>query len=191
MYHKRLTTTLSHYEMNPISTRIVVPQAPWSFSTFAYKFTWSWFGDHYSFLNRVDWVIDLIEEERLKLPSQSTKDIFLVGISQGALLSFGTLLQYQPTKNSTHFGGIVGVIGAVSLKDSEINRSKQALQFQQNTPLLLFNGELDEIFPPDEVTKSYEYFLNKVYVGKYKENLTVHMEPDMAHEFDDNVYVMI
>ena len=81
MYFRLLINTMSTMKMTPISTRFVSPQAPWSYNPFAYKYTWSWFAQAKSFHRRISWLFDLIEEERLKLPSQSTKDIYLIGIS--------------------------------------------------------------------------------------------------------------
>ena len=89
------------------------------------------------------------------------------------MLTLGTFLKYD-IDLKTHFGGVIGVIGMMPLDDNEIIKSQEALNFQRKTPILLFNGEKDWIFKPDIVSKSYEYFINTVYTGKYKENITIH-----------------
>lgn len=85
---------------------------------------------------------DLIETERLNLPNQDSRRIYIGGMSQGALSTIDILLRYNGT---TPLGGVVIESGCMTLEEQYRLTTPEALEVQGNTPMWVYHGSADKV----------------------------------------------
>lgn len=123
----------------------------------------------------------LIETERLMLPNQDSKRIYIGGMSQGALSSIDVLLRYNGT---TPLGGVVIESGTMSLEEQYRLTSPEALEVQGNTPMWAYHGSVDKVINQELSNESYAYLRDVVYKN-YPDNYSYQIEQGMGHWISD------
>ena len=99
---------------------------------------------------------NLINEHLLK-HKLSKKDLFLMGFSQGTMMSLHLALSYKET-----IGGILGYSGKIYNFDVLRNN------INSKPPIILFHGTEDTIIPLEEMYASYEFLKDKLPHVEYK-----------------------
>jgi phospholipase/carboxylesterase len=126
------------------------PNAPFSFNM-AYN-SYQWFNlderSETAILKSMRENIFYLEnfiEDKVKQLDISYKDVFLVGFSQGSMLSL-----YLAPRQEEEIGGVVALSGAL------INGENLKNEIKHKPPILLVHGEIDEVVGIDEFFKAKE-----------------------------------
>jgi len=114
----------------------------------------------------------LIENERLDLPNQDSRRIYIGGMSQGALSSIDILLRYNGT---TPLGGVVIESGTMTLELQYRLTTPEALKVQGETPMFVYHGSADKVISQSLSLESYAYLTNVVYKN-YPQNYSYEVE---------------
>ena len=127
-----------------------------------------------------DSLLDLVEKEKLRFPvsrGQSSKRIFIGGFSLGSMTAVSTFLRQTGPEP---LGGVIGIAGYIPLEETYFKKSKAAIKAQQETPLLLINGDADETVDIIQAAYTYFYFERAVFKTN-KENYTFLRELGKDH----------
>ena len=115
-------------------------------------------------------------EREMNFYSVTFENIFLIGFSQGAMMSLQTMLI-----SNNKIGGVIAYSGGISIEN--INSAKSMLKNEKHqfisTPILLIHGELDNIVPFSSLENSLTLLRN---IGFNPYTLS---RPNLGHSIDD------
>ena len=193
-----------HQQVAPLTSRIILPQAPFQKSTVyfgAWVFQWwdfmaaqgrQWTGgkaltiedqerlfNQTEILQTTDDFFELIEKERLRFPpgKQTNKRIFLGGFSQGAMTSVATFVRQR---GPDPLGGVIALAGLMPLEEKHFIKTKTGIETQRKTPLLLINGDADTAVEMIDAAYTYFYFRTDIF-NENQENYTFLREEGQDH----------
>ncbi len=101
--------------------------------------------------------LDSFINEQLAEHQLAKQDLFLMGFSQGTMMSLHLALSYKET-----IGGILGYSGKIYNFDVLRNN------INSKPPIILFHGTEDTIIPLEEMYASYEFLKDKLPYVEYK-----------------------
>ena len=87
-------------------------------------------------------ILNLVEEEKQKVPNEDSSRIFIGGASQGCLLTNAAFLRYNKT---APLGGIACIIGLQPLKEADLNLTSDQKDVIRKTSFFAYNGVDDPI----------------------------------------------
>ena len=114
------------------------------------KLTHKFFAENYGqqeIKNSAEIIIELIKEEVVRLGS--SRHVFLGGFSQGCSTALATWLLYNE-------GPLGGVVGCSGLYCSNIDLFDIEIKDKKRTPIQLYHGNCDEIYPVKYAAASYK-----------------------------------
>ncbi|MCH7612919.1 MAG: dienelactone hydrolase family protein [Candidatus Marinimicrobia bacterium] len=144
------------------NTKWYIPRAPYT-SDAGKGFTW------FSGNDEIGWKYEKTFELTTALITQvikdgfAPKDIYLIGFSMGAGLSF-----YVALSLDFPLGGIIPIAGFINHPDRLFANATDA---SRKTPILILHGTEDDIVKPELGEKAYELLIEKGYrvrLEKYK-----------------------
>lgn len=136
------------------NTKWYIPRAPYT-SDAGKGFTWFYGNDE------IGWKYEKTFELTNALITQvikdgfEPKDIYLIGFSMGAGLSF-----YVALNLDFPIGGIIPIAGFINHSDRLFTNATEA---SRNTPILILHGKDDDIIKPESSDKAYNLLIDHGY----------------------------
>ncbi len=155
------------------------PNAPFSFNMGYNSYQWFNLEERSenaifkSMKENVFYLKDFISN-KIKQLNLSYKDVFLVGFSQGAMLSL-----YLAPRLEEEIGGVIALSGALIKSEFLENDLKQ------KPPILLVHGEIDEVVGIDD------FFKAKEVLQRLNFNLQTALIKRMGHSINEEVIQLI
>ena len=166
--------SLAPYYANVLpKAKFIAPNAPFQCDMAPFGYQWFSLKEHTeaSMLSGVQMakpILDTFIDQQLSIYNLAEEDLVLIGFSQGTMMSL-----FTAPRREKPVAGVIGYSGRL------IGRNLLADEFRCRPPIILINGDKDELVPVDVQSIAIETFEE---IGV---NIEGHIRPGLGHSIDE------